>query len=148
MGSISPTQRTLAFLRKAGFAIGSEHCCERWLPSWTRTDPVTKEKKQVPGKRSDLWGLFDYAIPYDGFTIGVQTTGTAHADHRRKMMASPSLILAVHARWIPLLISWRKINHPLGWNSKVYRPRLELVYPENAEVPDSARELLERLERA
>ena len=74
----SPTSRTLAALRAAGWTAD---VVQRWIPG--------------ARIRKDYLGLFDIICFDDTFTMGIQcTTSAHHAAHAKKMHANPML-----AKW-------------------------------------------------
>jgi N6-adenosine-specific RNA methylase IME4 len=91
----SPTQRTLAYLRRAGFLVA---VVERWLPH--------------ANLRQDLWGFADVLAvhPPDGLFLLIQVTTAGHVAHRlAKAKARPEL-----AAW--LRAGGRFVVH--GWSRR------------------------------
>ena len=88
----SPTQRSLAHLRKAGYTVA---IVERWC-SFTR-------------KRYDLFGMFDLLAVRPGETLAVQTTSGSNVAARVKKIGDSDLIGAVRdAGWLVHVHGWRK----------------------------------------
>ena len=91
----SPTQRTLALLRKEG---GLVQVVEKWNPH-SRT-------------RHDLFGLFDVLRISGEDVIGVQAcAGASFSARVKKLMDSPALVewLASSHRWA-VIHAWRKVG--------------------------------------
>jgi len=92
---MSPTQRTLALLRKEG---GLVQVVERWNPH-SRT-------------RHDLFGLFDVLQVNGDDVIGVQScAGASFSARVKKLGSSPALVqwLASPRRWA-VIHAWRKVG--------------------------------------
>lgn len=88
----SPTQRTLAELRKRGYLAA---VVERWNP-YARI-------------RQDLFGLIDVIGLREGETIAVQTTTAGHmADRIDKIAASEKIGTIRKAGWRIAVWGWRK----------------------------------------
>ena len=76
MSRTTPTARALEECRKLGMMAET---VERWI-SQTKT-------------RRDLFGVFDILAVDDRYTYGIQvTTGSNHADRRRKISLSPKAV--------------------------------------------------------
>ena len=89
---ISPTQRTLAELRKRGYLAA---VVERWNPHAMC--------------RQDLFGLIDVIGLREGETIAVQTTtGSNVADRVQKIADSDKVGLIRKAGWRVVIHGWRK----------------------------------------
>lgn len=124
--TMSPTQRTLAWLRSEGLIVG---IVERWLP--------------IPGmpgggKRSDFLNIIDViALGADG-VVGVQSCGAGFSAHKKKICEE----YADNARaWLETpgtslrLIGWTKKKRKLakgGWSKGSYwTPRDEQIAMED-----------------
>lgn len=70
MSKVTPTQRSLKHLRKAGYLVA---ITERW-------NPFAKI-------RQDLFGVIDLLAVKDGETLGVQTTSMSNVSARIKKFA-------------------------------------------------------------
>ncbi len=70
---MTPTQRTLKWLRDQGYLCG---IVERFL-AYAGTH----------GKRQDLFSIIDIIAIKPGVTVGVQSCGTAFSEHNKKFMA-------------------------------------------------------------
>lgn len=116
-GGISPTQRTLAFLKEEGYLVS---IVERWIP--------------IPsfpggGQRKDMFGIIDI-IALDlknGRCLGIQSTGSAYSEHFKKItgegkeMAIAWLSIPCHDLY---LYGWRKIKKVRGGKQMVWSPRI------------------------
>ena len=114
MAGLSPTQRTLNWLREKGYTVGT---VERWVP-----------KPGMPGGgfKQDYLGIIDLiALGADG-VIGVQSTGSAWSEHMQKLIVTNADMTRI---WLEtpgttlLLIGWRKCKRRLpggGWSKAAY----------------------------
>ena len=89
--SLSPTQRSLAYLREQGY-----HCevVEKW-------NSFTKQRK-------DLWGWCDILAIKKGEVLAVQVTASAVSDRIKKIQASETLNLVRDANIRIEVHGWRK----------------------------------------
>ena len=88
----SPTQRSLAFLRAAGYRAA---VVEHWNP--------------FAGIRQDLFGIIDIVAVGGGRTKGVQTTTSTNLSSRvKKIEASEALADLQHAGWGIEVHGWRR----------------------------------------
>lgn len=88
----SPTQRTLAELRKRGYLAA---VVEKWNPH--------------ARIRQDLFGLIDVIGLREGETVGIQTTTAAHvADRVQKIADSDKVAMIRKAGWKIVVHGWRK----------------------------------------
>ncbi len=112
----SPTQRTLALLKRRGFTCG---IVERFVG------------KGAFGKRIDLFGIIDIIALGPNGVLGVQSCGTAFSDHYKKMtienrdrsikwLTTPGTSLA--------LIGWRKVKKKRGGKQMIYKPRVHVFH--------------------
>ena len=102
---MSPTQRTLAYLRRQGWCVVAE-VVQRWLP-------LGDARSARRGYRRDLFRCIDVlAICYDGASrhvlLGIQCcAAAAHVAHERKVQEQP-FIRGITAT-IPVEVwSWRR----------------------------------------
>lgn len=106
---MSPTQRTLAYLRKRGFECG-----------------VTEKYNRFAKVRQDLFGFIDIVcIPIQAQgIIAVQTTSNVnHTTRVKKIQAEPRAKKLIERGNTVVVISWRKV---LGrWKPRVERITLE-----------------------
>lgn len=99
---MSPTQRTLAFLRASGYTAA---ITERWNP-YARI-------------RQDLFGIIDIVALGENETIGVQCTSAANMSSRvQKIADAESTPLLRRAGWKLWVIGWRK-NAAGRWVERV-----------------------------
>ena len=91
MASVTPTQRSLAYLREQGY-----HCevVEKW-------NSFTKQRK-------DLWGWCDILAIRRGEVLAVQVTASAVSDRIKKIMASDTLEKVREAGIRVEVHGWRK----------------------------------------
>ena len=88
----SPTQRTLAELRKRGYLAA---VVERW--------------NAYAKIRQDLWGLIDVIGVRDNETIAIQTTSGDHVAERvQKIADSDKAPILRRAGWSIVVWGWRK----------------------------------------
>ena len=89
--SLSPTQRSLAFLREQGYLVS---IVERWNPH--------------ARIRQDLWGWCDLLAIRKGEVLAVQVTASAVATRIKKIQESDT-IAAVREAGIRVVVhGWRK----------------------------------------
>jgi hypothetical protein len=90
----SPTQRTLAELRKRGYPL--VQVVEKWVPRAM--------------KRQDLFGVIDVlAVSVTGEVVGVQATSGSNVSARvAKIAASDKVPVLRLAGWRLLVHGWRK----------------------------------------
>lgn len=88
----SPTQRSLAHLRKAGYLA---QVVEKWIPQVKR--------------RVDLFGFIDIVAIRDDEIVGVQATSDDHVSHRVTKIAEHDNVGPVRKAGIRILVhGWRK----------------------------------------
>ena len=93
MAKISPTQRTLARLRKENCDL--VEVTEKWC-SWSR-------------RRKDLFGIIDILALHKGDTIAIQVTSYSNIGARvKKISESPSIGFIRDAGWTILVEGWKK----------------------------------------
>lgn len=96
---MSPTQRTLAEMRKRGSQLVA--ITEHWNP--------------FAHIRQDLYGIVDILAIHDGKTIAVQTTSGSNVSARiSKMEESPAIDHLRSAGWTILVHGWRKVKVKRG----------------------------------
>ena len=106
----SPTQRTLAYCKKLG-----------------RTSGIVEKWNSFIKIRQDLFGFIDIiCIDKDKGIVAVQSTGSAHSEHIKKLTVDRKEIVT---EWLksgaPLeLISWRKVKKVRGGKAMVWKPRI------------------------
>ena len=108
--AVSPTQRTLAYCKKLG-----------------RTSGIVEKWNSFIKIRQDLFGFIDIiCIDKEKGIIAVQSTGSAHSEHIKKLTIDRKEIVT---EWLesgaPLeLISWRKVKKVRGGKAMVWKPRI------------------------
>ncbi len=94
----SPTQRTLAHLRKAGYPLAQ--VVERWNP-YARV-------------RQDLFGIIDVLAVGPSGVLGVQCTSAAHVAERVAKLRSSSALPVLKKAGVTVRVhGWRK-SRPSG----------------------------------
>lgn len=107
--ALSPTQRSLAMLRKEGCELVA--VVERWNPH--------------ARIRQDLFGIIDILAIKDHDTIAVQcTSGTHVADRIKKMEASDALPALREAGWTIHVHGWRKVKVKRGGKAMKWECRV------------------------
>jgi len=105
----SPTQRTLAWCKKQG-----------------RTSGIVEKWNSFIKIRQDLFGFIDIiCIDPEKGIIAVQSTGSAHSDHIKKLTEERADIVKEWIKHAPLeLVSWRKVKKVRGGKAMVWKPRI------------------------
>ena len=94
---MSPTERSLALLRKEGYLVG---IVEKWNPH--------------ARIRQDLYGFIDLLAVRPGETLGVQATSGDHVQERiRKIAEHENYPRILEAGWVIEVWGWRKLK--AGW---------------------------------
>lgn len=105
----SPTQRTLAELRKIGWTCA---IVERW--------------NQYAKIRQDLFGFIDIVAIRPGEILAVQAcAGASHAARRDKIIAEPKSAQWLAAGGLIEIWSWRKAGE--RGKRKLWTPRVERI---------------------
>jgi len=118
MSKTTPTQRTLAHLRRNGLQA---FIVERWIP--------------IPGHpgggvKKDMGGFADIIACGSGEIIAIQcTSGLQFSRHINKYRDSDDVMEAILA-WVRSggyfeIWGWRKLLAKRGGKAKVWRPRIE-----------------------
>ena len=93
---MTPTQRTLAELRKRGYLA---EVVEKWNPYG----------RDGFGSRKDLFGFIEVLALRDDETLAVQTTSASNVSARVKKIADADALSAVRkAGWYVVVHGWRK----------------------------------------
>ena len=93
MAKTSPTQRTLARLRKENYNLIE----------------VVEHYNFFSKKRNDLFGIIDILAIKDGDTVALQVTSYSNISSRvRKITESPALPFLRAAGWTILVEGWKK----------------------------------------
>lgn len=99
----SPTQRSLAKLRKDGWVA---EVVEKWLP--------------VVKRRKDLWGFCDIlCIDSSGGILAVQTTSASNAQARVKKIQESDMLTMVRKCGIAIHVHGWKKNKNGRWECKI-----------------------------
>jgi len=92
MAAVSPTQRSLKYLRDQGYTVA---VTEKW-------NPFAKI-------RQDLFGFVDLIAIRNGTTLAIQTTSASNISSRRKKIEShENLPVVLSAGWSVIIHGWRK----------------------------------------
>ena len=123
MMGISPTQRTLKYLRDAGYYCDM---VERWIQN---------PKHPAGGFRKDYMGFGDILAFSEYSTLLVQSCGQSYAKHLRDLLTNLNvpLWLANPNRKL-ILIGWRKVKKVRGGKAMVWKPRIKEILPEDFNV--------------
>lgn len=116
--------RTLKRLRDAGWIAAP---CERWIPFARYDDAGDDKRRQPPGVRKDLFGLFDVLAFVSNVgllgeypTLGVQCChASTAAAHMEKMIARPELAGWLCAHRLAELHGWRQLPDK-RWTANVW----------------------------
>ena len=101
---MSPTQRSLAFLRGRGYRVA---ICEHW--------------NHYAQKRQDLWGIIDLLAIKPGEVLGVQVTSYSNVSKHLTKIAESEAAPDIRAAGIKIEVhGWHK-------NGKVWEPRVVSV---------------------
>lgn len=116
MAGLTPTQRTIKYLRDQGIECG---VVERWIPI-----------KNHPGGgvRRDLFNIIDIVALGEHGIIGIQSTGQAFAKHDRTILSEPMALKWIEKGGHLILIGWTKKKRKLdkGWSKALYwTPRIK-----------------------
>jgi len=114
---MTPTQRTLKYLRDNGFVCG---IVERFISAYARH-----------GIRIDLFGIIDIIAIKDGEIRGVQSCGQAFSEHNKKILASENSVKWIRSGGILQLIGWRKLLKKRGMKAKEWVPRIKVFTRED-----------------
>jgi len=109
MAKITPTQRSLALLKKEGWSCW---IVEHWNP-FSRT-------------RLDLYNFIDILCIKEGFTLGVQTTSRANIRAREtKILLNEHYPLIKQANWLIEIHGWGKLKikgtNEYKWDCKILK---------------------------
>jgi len=106
---MTPTQRTLAYLKERGITAG---VVERWIP-----------RAKV---RKDLFGIIDIIGIYKYSIVGIQScSGSGFSKHDKKIMVSDNT-----RKWLETgaelwLVGWRKVKKKRGGKQMVWKSRVK-----------------------
>jgi len=123
----TPTMRTLKYCRDLDRVCGN---VERWNPHMRI--------------RQDLFGFIDIICidPKQGI-VAVQSTGSAHSQHIKKLTIEREEIVKIWLAQAPLeLISWRKVKKKRGGKAMVWKPRIcDFTLDDNGDIVVTERKL-------
>lgn len=109
----SPTQRTLALLKKQGYY------------PW-----IVEKYNGYSGRRTDLFYVIDILVLTPKNVIGIQSTGYGFSEHKKKLMVDEEF----HSKhWLNtkgnelILIGWRKLKQKRGGKRLTYKPRIGMI---------------------
>jgi len=122
MGSLTPTQRTLAAMRAQGRLCAI----------------VEKYNAHIGphGIRQDAFGFIDIIAidPADGI-VAIQSCGQSFSEHVRKLTEEANEAVEAWARHAPIeLWGWRKVKVCRGKDAVRWTPRVADVIVENGQV--------------
>jgi len=115
MAGLSPTQRTLKYLKDRNYIAG---IVERFV--------------SIPGtfgKRIDLFNFIDIIAIKETETWGIQSCGQAFAEHDKKILENTTAPLWLKAGNKIKLIGWRKIKKKRGGKAMIWEPRIKIYTP-------------------
>ncbi len=110
MSGLSPTQRTLRFLRQQGALCG---IVERWNP---HVGPY--------GVRQDLFGFIDIIAVFPEGICAIQSCGQSYRDHQRKIVENEAAREWLRSNGRIQLYGWRKVLEKRGGKRRIWRPRV------------------------
>lgn len=123
MAGLSPTQRTMKYLREQGRIVGKVETFNPYAGQF--------------GQRNDLFGFIDLICidPVDGI-VAVQSFGQAWSEHVKKMQEERNEDMYEWLKHAKLeLIGWRKLKLKRGGKAERYYPRIaDIVIGENQEL--------------
>jgi hypothetical protein len=115
MAGISPTSRTLNYLREQG-----------WL-----ADKVEQFNPYAGkfGQRKDMFGFGDIVALGENSIIAIQSCGQAFSAHHRKI-TEDEIVAPKALKWIEcggrlILIGWRKVKLKRGGKAMRWQPRIK-----------------------
>ena len=115
MAGISPTSRTLEYIRSQGWIAD---VAEKFNPYAGKF-----------GKRKDLFGFIDIVALGENCINGIQSCGSAFSEHDKKIREDP-LVAENALKWLDcggriLLIGWRKTKLKRGGKAMRWTPRIK-----------------------
>ena len=115
MSGISPTQRTLAYLREEGYHAD---VVERFI-----------RNPKVPGGgfRRDYMHFGDILAFSNNSTVMVQSCGQSFSSHLKDLLANPHVPLWLAGPRKLILIGWRKLVKKRGSKQRVWTPRIREI---------------------
>jgi hypothetical protein len=115
MAGISPTSRTLNYLREQGWIADK---VEQFNPYAGKF-----------GQRKDMFGFGDIVAMGENSIIAVQSCGQTFSEHNRKITEDEN-VAPKALRWIEcggrlILIGWRKVKLKRGGKAMRWQPRIK-----------------------
>ncbi|KKL47326.1 hypothetical protein LCGC14_2336700 [marine sediment metagenome] len=121
---MTPTQRTLALLKKNGMTCGI-------VEKWIQFGPKDPRRKFMPGMRKDFLDIIDIIAVSDTETWGIQCcAGSGFAAHWKKLRVEK---IETTTAWIAcphrklFIYAWRKLKVKRGGKAMKWEPRIEEV---------------------
>ena len=114
MASISPTARTLQYIREQGWVADK---VEQFNPHAGKF-----------GQRKDMFGFGDIVAMGENSIIAIQSCGQAFSEHHRKLTedekVAPNVFLWLSNGGRLILIAWRKVKLKRGGKAMRWAPRI------------------------
>jgi hypothetical protein len=120
--SISPTMRTLEYLRNNGYQCDM---VERW---------IRNPKHPAGGFRKDFLGCIDIIAFNNLETVGVQSCGQSFSQHLKDLLINPNIPLWLAGGRKFTLIGWRRLLKKRGGKQKIWVPRIREITPKDFNV--------------
>ena len=113
--SISPTSRTLQYLRTRGWDVD---IVERFNPYAGKF-----------GQRKDMFGFGDIVAMGEGNIYAIQSCGNSYSEHHRKI-TEDERVAPLALKWVEnggklMLIAWRKVKLKRGGKAMRWQPRIK-----------------------
>jgi len=113
--SISPTSRTLEYIRQQGWVAD---IVEQWNPYAGKF-----------GQRKDMFGFGDIVAMGEKSIIAIQSCGNSFSEHNKKITkdekVAPNALLWIENGGRLLLIAWRKVKLKRGGKAMRWQPRIK-----------------------
>jgi len=122
MSKTTPTQRTLALLKKQGMTAGI-------VEKWIQFGPKDPRRAWAPGQRQDYLGIIDIIAVDSENTWGIQCcAGSGFSSHYQKLMDSETTWKWLSCPHRKLFIyAWRKLKKVRGGKAMKWEPRIEEI---------------------
>ncbi len=111
MAKISPTSRTLEYIRSQGWEAEIVERFNRFAGPF--------------GQRKDLFNVIDIIALTDQGIMGIQSCGQAFSEHDKKILNEPMALKWLEKGGKLQLVAWRKILKKRGGKMKVWSPRIK-----------------------
>ena len=122
MPGISPTSRTLNYLRAAGYLCD---IVERWIKMPTHP---------AGGYRKDFLGFGDIIAITDNEILAVQSCGVSFSQHCKDIITNENVIKWLAPRRKIMVIGWRKLKLKRGGKAMRWHPRIAKITLEQGEL--------------